>query len=133
MLARLSVDLRGLTLESATMLDSENEPEVKPALEWLSERYPDSPRKRLKDWFAKGRIQLDGVVIKKPHEQITDPGDRLSMGGTLPPVFFRHLPTRIHAQPQRRPRPHKEPGSLHCTTAQSKDLELQGWLVSAPT
>ena len=27
-----------------------------------------------------------------------DPGDRLSMGGTLPPVFFRHLPTRIHAQ-----------------------------------
>jgi len=98
MLARLRVDLRGLTLESAAMSDSENEAEVKPALEWLSERYPDSPRKRLKDWFAKGRIQLDGVVIKKPHQQITDPGDRLSMGGTLAPVFFRHLPTRIHAQ-----------------------------------
>lgn len=80
------------------MSDSENESEVKPALEWLSQRYPDSPRKRLKDWFAKGRIQLDGVVLKKPHEKMTDPGGRLSMGERPPPVFFRNMPTRIHAQ-----------------------------------
>ena len=80
------------------MSDSENESEVKPALEWLSERYPDSPRKRLKEWFTKGRVQLDGVVIKKPHEQMPDPGERLSMGETPPPVFFRNMPTRIHAQ-----------------------------------
>ena len=80
------------------MSDSEDQSEVKPALEWLSERYPDSPRKRLKEWFTKGRIQLDGVVIKKPHEQMTDPGERLTMGETPPPVFFRNMPTRIHAQ-----------------------------------
>lgn len=80
------------------MSDREDEPEVKPALEWLHASYPDSPRKRLKEWFAKGRIQLDGVVLKRPHEQITDPGDRLSIGDTPPPVFFRHMPTRIHAQ-----------------------------------
>ena len=44
LLVCLRVDLRGLALKSAAMSDSENEPEVKPALEWLSERYPDSPR-----------------------------------------------------------------------------------------
>ena len=80
------------------MSDSEDQAEVKPALEWLSERYPDSPRKRLKEWFAKGRIHLDGVVIKKPHEQMTDPGERLNMGEAVAPVFFRNMPTRIHAQ-----------------------------------
>lgn len=80
------------------MSDQEDQLEVKPALEWLSARYPDSPRKRLKDWFAKGRIQLDGVVLKKPHERMADPGERLSMGEMPPPVFFRHMPTRIHAQ-----------------------------------
>ena len=80
------------------MTERKDQSEVKPALEWLSQRYPDSPRKRLKDWFARGRIQLDGVVIKKPHEQMPDPGDRLSMGEPPPPVFFRNMPTRIHAQ-----------------------------------
>ena len=80
------------------MSDQEDQSEVKPALEWLSARYPDSPRKRLKEWFATGRVQLDGVVLKKPHEGMGDPGDRLSMGETPPPVFFRNMPTRIHAQ-----------------------------------
>lgn len=80
------------------MPNSEDQSAAKPALEWLSERYPDSPRKRLKEWFAQGRIQLDGMVLKRPHEQITDPGDRLLIGEMLPPVFFRHMPTRIHAQ-----------------------------------
>jgi 23S rRNA pseudouridine1911/1915/1917 synthase len=80
------------------MSDSEDESEVKPALEWLSERYPDSPRKRLKEWFAKGRIVLDGAVLKKPHEKMTNPGDRLLMGDKAPVVFFKNMPTRIHAQ-----------------------------------
>jgi 23S rRNA pseudouridine1911/1915/1917 synthase len=80
------------------MSDSENQAEVKPALEWLSERYPESPRKRLKEWFAKGRIQFDGVVLKKPHEPMSNPGERLSMGESAPVVFFRNMPTRIHAQ-----------------------------------
>ena len=74
--------------------------EQKTALEWLTERYPESPKKRLKEWFAKGRIQLDGTVIFKHHLRIADPGDRLSMGQPNPAakIFFKSMPTRIHAQ-----------------------------------
>lgn len=94
----MRVDLRALSAESGAMSENEDQSEVRPALEWLRERYPDSPRKRLKEWFSKGRVMLDGVVLKKPHEQMTDPGDRLLMGDQPPVVFFRHMPMRIHAQ-----------------------------------
>lgn len=78
---------------------SDNEPQ-KPALEWLAQKFPDSPKKRLKEWFAHGRVQLDGEVIFKPHLQLTDPGDRLTMGIPNPAarIFFKSMPTRIHAQ-----------------------------------
>lgn len=70
------------------------------ALEWLSKQYPDSPKKRLKEWFAHGRVTLDGEVITKPHLRLTDPGERLLMGKAqqVPGVFFKRLPLRIHAQ-----------------------------------
>ena len=80
------------------MLEDEAHSEEKSVLEWLSRRYPDSPRKRLKEWFAKGRIQLNGRVIKKSHELMSDPGEQLSIGNTQAPIFFRRMPTRIHAQ-----------------------------------
>ena len=80
------------------MSGAEDPLEVKPLLEWLSQRYPDSPRKRLKEWLARGRIQLDGEVVKQPQLPMADPGERLSIGSAPPPVFFRHMPTRIHAQ-----------------------------------
>ncbi|MFP4070074.1 MAG: pseudouridine synthase [Opitutales bacterium] len=75
-------------------------PEEKTALEWLAARFPDSPKKRLKEWFAHGRVQLDGAVLTKPHLRLTDPGDRLTMGQTPPTakIFFKRMPTRIHAQ-----------------------------------
>ena len=74
--------------------------EQKTALEWLAQQYPDSPKKRLKEWFAKGRIQLDGEVIFKHHLRFPDPGDRLGMGQPNPAakIFFKSMPTRIHAQ-----------------------------------
>ena len=74
--------------------------EEKSALEWLAKKYPDSPKKRLKEWFAHGRIELDGVVIRKPHLPLRNPEGRLLLGSTdgSPKVFFKHMPTRIHAQ-----------------------------------
>jgi 23S rRNA pseudouridine1911/1915/1917 synthase len=76
------------------------ETEQKTALEWLVRDYPDSPKKRVKEWFARGRVQLDGQPLTKPHQLLEDPGDRLRMGEAVPgaKVFFRHMPTRIHAQ-----------------------------------
>ena len=79
------------------MVDNADE---KTALEWLARDYPDSPKKRLKEWFAHGRVQLDGEVVTKPHLRLTDPGERLTMGKAQPAakVFFKRMPTRIHAQ-----------------------------------
>lgn len=72
----------------------------KTALEWLARDYPDSPKKRLKQWFARGRVQLDGEALTKPHHRLEDPGERLRMGEALPgaKIFFKSMPTRIHAQ-----------------------------------
>lgn len=72
----------------------------KTALEWLARDYPDSPKKRLKEWFANGRVSLDGEVITKPHLRFTDPGDRLTMGKVQAAtrVFAKRMPLRLHAQ-----------------------------------
>lgn len=72
----------------------------KTALEWLALKHPDSPKKRLKEWFAKGKVQLDGQVITKHHIRIEDPGARLTMGRAQPAalVFAKRMPVRIHAQ-----------------------------------
>jgi 23S rRNA pseudouridine1911/1915/1917 synthase len=72
--------------------------EEKPALDWLCMRFPESPRKRVKEWFAKGKVKLDGETLTKGHITMSDPGERLGMGEAAPPVFFRHMPMRIHAQ-----------------------------------
>ncbi len=74
--------------------------EEKPALEWLAKQYPDSPKKRLKEWFAGGRVTLNGEVITKPHIRLTDPGKYLKIGQAQgrPKIFFKSMPTRIHAQ-----------------------------------
>lgn len=76
------------------------EQEEKIALEWLARDYPDSPRKRLKEWFARGRVELDGKLLTKPHLPLTDPGDRLKLGEAqaVAKVLFKQMPIRIHAQ-----------------------------------
>ena len=46
-------------------------------LEWLATRYPDTPRKRLKDWFHIGRVRLDGRTVVRFQDIVEDPGERL--------------------------------------------------------
>lgn len=46
-------------------------------LDWLADRFPDTPRKRLKGWFADGRVRLDGATARRFHETMADPGERL--------------------------------------------------------
>lgn len=76
------------------------EAEQKTALDWLLREYPDSPKKRVKEWFAHGRVQLDGQVLTKPQLLLADPGQRLRMGEAVPgaKIFFKSMPIRIHAQ-----------------------------------
>ena len=51
-----------------------------PLLDWLLRKYPDTPKTRAKQWILAGRVSVNGVVIRKPHQIIADPGDTLDLG-----------------------------------------------------
>jgi 23S rRNA pseudouridine1911/1915/1917 synthase len=52
---------------------------VSPLLEWLLRKHPDTPKSRAKQWIAAGRVSVNGVIIRKPHQPIPDPGDTLEL------------------------------------------------------
>ena len=52
-----------------------------PLLDWLLRQHPDTPKTRAKQWIAAGRVSVNGVIIRKPHQVIPDPGDTLELGG----------------------------------------------------
>jgi 23S rRNA pseudouridine1911/1915/1917 synthase len=49
-------------------------------LEWLLRKHPDTPKTRAKQWILAGRVSVKGVIIRKPHQTIADPGDTLQLG-----------------------------------------------------
>ena len=51
-----------------------------PLLDWLLRKYPDTPKSRAKQWILAGRASVNGVVIRKPHQIMADPGDALELG-----------------------------------------------------
>lgn len=53
---------------------------VRPLLDWLLLKHPDTPRNRAKQWIQAGRVSVNGVVIRKPHETLRDPGGALVLG-----------------------------------------------------
>ena len=44
-------------------------------------KHPDTPKGRAKQWIVAGRVRVNGVVIRKPHQHIADPGVTLEWGG----------------------------------------------------
>jgi 23S rRNA pseudouridine1911/1915/1917 synthase len=52
---------------------------MKTLLDWLLEKYPDTPRTRAKQWIAAGRVSVNGVVMRKPHELIPETGGSLQL------------------------------------------------------
>jgi 23S rRNA pseudouridine1911/1915/1917 synthase len=48
-------------------------------LDWLLRKHPDTPKSRAKQWIVAGRVSVNGVIIRKPHQTITDPGDTLEL------------------------------------------------------
>ncbi|MCG3149386.1 MAG: Ribosomal large subunit pseudouridine synthase D [Verrucomicrobiae bacterium] len=52
-----------------------------PLLDWLVRKFPETPKKRAKQWITAGRVSVNGVIIRKPHEQMTDPGGSLQLLG----------------------------------------------------
>ena len=57
------------------------ETNARPLLDWLLRKHPDTPKNRAKQWILAGRVSVDGVVVRKPHQSIEDPGDRLELSG----------------------------------------------------
>jgi 23S rRNA pseudouridine1911/1915/1917 synthase len=55
------------------------ETNARPLLEWLLRKHPDTPRNRAKQWILAGRVSVNGVVIRKPHQTIADPGDTIEL------------------------------------------------------
>jgi 23S rRNA pseudouridine1911/1915/1917 synthase len=55
------------------------ETNASPLLDWLLRKHPDTPRNRAKQWILAGRVSVNGVVIRKPHQTIADPGDTLEL------------------------------------------------------
>jgi 23S rRNA pseudouridine1911/1915/1917 synthase len=53
---------------------------AKPLLDWLLLKYPDTPKNRGKQWIQAGRVSVNGVVIRKPHQTMPNPGDTLALG-----------------------------------------------------
>jgi 23S rRNA pseudouridine1911/1915/1917 synthase len=54
---------------------------TRPLLDWLLLQYPDTPKKRAKQWILAGRVSAQGVIIRQPHQAIPDPGETLDLLG----------------------------------------------------
>jgi 23S rRNA pseudouridine1911/1915/1917 synthase len=52
---------------------------VSPLLEWLLRKHPDTPKTRAKQWILAGRVSVNGVIIRKPHQTMPNPGDALEL------------------------------------------------------
>jgi 23S rRNA pseudouridine1911/1915/1917 synthase len=52
---------------------------TKPLLDWLLQKYPDTPRTRAKQWIVAGRVAVNGAVVRQPHRPLPDPGDALQL------------------------------------------------------
>src|SRR5215470_5146811 len=59
-------------------------------LDALLRKHPETAKARAKQWILAGRVSVNGVVVRKPHQPIDD-GDIIELGG-------RHLRT-LHCGP----------------------------------
>ncbi|HUK83662.1 MAG TPA: S4 domain-containing protein, partial [Verrucomicrobiae bacterium] len=67
-------------------------------LDWLLQKYPDTPKKRAKQWILSGRVSVNGVVIRRPNQVIPDPQDALEMQGRRSTSVTLEKEWRIHAR-----------------------------------
>jgi len=61
------------------MNDGRAENDGQSLLHWLLQRHPDTPKTRAKQWILAGRVSVGGVILRKPHQLLRDPGDTLRL------------------------------------------------------
>ncbi|HWX22049.1 MAG TPA: RluA family pseudouridine synthase [Candidatus Binatia bacterium] len=54
-----------------------SETAARPLLFWVLRKHPDTPKNRAKQWILAGRVSVNGVIVRKPHHSIADPGETL--------------------------------------------------------
>jgi 23S rRNA pseudouridine1911/1915/1917 synthase len=50
-------------------------------LDWLLTKFPDTPKKRAKQWILAGRVKVGGTIVRKANISLPDPGDKLELLG----------------------------------------------------
>jgi len=72
--------------------------QTRPLLEWVLQKYPDTPKKRAKQWIAAGRVSVNGAIIRQPNQAMPDPHDALEMQGRRCTSVTLEQELRIHAR-----------------------------------
>src|SRR5882672_4095364 len=65
-------------------------------LDLVLEKFPDTPRKRAKEWILAGRFSIAGTVIRKPNQILTDPSGTLELQGRRLAALVLDEEWRIH-------------------------------------
>jgi 23S rRNA pseudouridine1911/1915/1917 synthase len=65
--------------ENPAWIGAVTETNARPLLDWLLQKHPNTPRNRAKQWILAGRVSVNGVVVRKPHLTIPDPGNTLEL------------------------------------------------------
>ena len=65
-------------------------------LDWMLEKFPDTPRKRAKQWILAGRVSVAGTVLRKPNQLMPDPGGKLELQGRRLATLALDEEWRIH-------------------------------------
>ena len=56
-------------------------PNSRTLLDLVLEKFPDTPRKRAKEWIVAGRFSIAGTVLRKPNQLLADPPEALELQG----------------------------------------------------
>ncbi|MSR64153.1 MAG: RluA family pseudouridine synthase [Verrucomicrobiae bacterium] len=70
----------------------------RPLLDWVLARFPDTPKTRVKQWIQAGRVTVDGKIVRKANEPMTDPGDKLDLLGRQASAFVCDPEWLIHVR-----------------------------------
>jgi len=65
-------------------------------LDWLLGEFPDTPRKRAKQWILAGRVSVAGAVVRRPNQLIPDPRGTLELQERRSSTLVLDEEWRIH-------------------------------------
>jgi 23S rRNA pseudouridine1911/1915/1917 synthase len=65
-------------------------------LDLVLEKFPDTPRKRAKEWIQAGRVSVAGTVVRKPNQSFPEPPGTLELQGRRLGTLALDEEWRIH-------------------------------------